>query len=302
MNPIPSQSVGDPGTEAPKASGPRPFSVWGLRDRELDVSGPVVMGILNLTPDSFSDGGELSSVALALGRARRMVEEGAGILDVGGESTRPGAAPVSVEAELERVLPLIEEAAGALSVPVSVDTRNAAVARAALRAGARIVNDVSGLRHDPEMAGVVAEEGAALVVSHMRGTPATMKERARYHDVVGEVVAELREGVEAALEAGVAPERIVVDPGIGFAKTGPQSLALLRGLDHLLALGRPVLVGPSRKSFIGEITGQPVGERSAGTLAACVLAYARGARIFRVHEVGPAIQALAVTRAILEAY
>ncbi len=196
----------------------------------------------------------------------------------------------------------IEEAAGALSVPVSVDTRNAAVARAALRAGARIVNDVSGLRHDPEMAGVVAEEGAALVVSHMRGTPATMKERARYHDVVGEVVAELREGVEAALEAGVAPERIVVDPGIGFAKTGPQSLALLRGLDHLLALGRPVLVGPSRKSFIGEITGQPVGERSAGTLAACVLAYARGARIFRVHEVGPAIQALAVTRAILEAY
>lgn len=301
MKPTSSQSAGHTGTETLEASGPPPLSMWILRERELDLSGPVVMGILNLTPDSFSDGGELSSVEAALRRARRLVEEGAGILDVGGESTRPGAAAVPVEEELGRILPFMEEAAREFSVPLSVDTRHAVVARAALRAGAGIVNDVSGLRHDPEMARVVAEEGAGLVISHMRGTPATMRGFARYRDVVGEVLTELRGSLEMAVEVGVGPDQIVVDPGIGFAKTGEQSLALLRGLNMLLELGRPVLVGPSRKSFIGAITGRPPDERSAGTLAACVLAYCRGARIFRVHEVASAKQALAVARAIVEA-
>ncbi len=257
------------------------------------------MGILNFTPDSFSDGGELGSVEEALERGMSMVEEGARILDVGGESTRPGARDVPPQDEMDRILPFLEAAQGTLPVPLSVDTRNAAVARAALRSGARIVNDVSGLRHDSEMARVVAEEGGSLVLSHMRGSPATMRERAVYDDVVGEVVDELRESLEWALAAGIEEDRIVVDPGIGFAKTGAQSLALLRKMETVGSLGRPILVGPSRKSFIGELTGAPPARRGPGTLAACVLAYRGGARIFRVHEVGPAVQALAVARAIL---
>jgi dihydropteroate synthase len=257
------------------------------------------MGILNVTPDSFSDGGTLGSPEFALDRGRRMVEEGAHILDVGGESTRPGATPVSPGEELDRVLPVVEALADSLPVPVSVDTRNSAVAREALRTGAEIVNDVSGLKHDPDMARTVADEGGALVVSHMRGTPATMKELATYRDVVAEVMEELRESLALAREVGIPEVRMVIDPGIGFAKTGAQSLALIRELDSLQALGHPILVGPSRKSFIGEISGAETGDRLPGTLAACILAYQRGARIFRVHDVKPLNQALAVTRAIL---
>jgi len=266
---------------------------------ELDTA--KVMGILNLTPDSFSDGGELPTMEAALTRARRLVAEGADVLDVGGESTRPGARPVSPDEEMLRVVPVIEALSSFLPVPISVDTRNAPVAREALRAGASIVNDVSGLAQDDRMASVVAEEGAGLVLSHMRGTPATMKELAVYDDVRTEVREELERSLEVARRAGIPDARIVVDPGIGFAKTGIQSLILLGGLGELGPLGRPILVGPSRKSFIGEVTGAPPGERGPGTLAACVLAYLQGVRIFRVHDVAPLVQALAVTRAIIEA-
>lgn len=291
------------GTGAFSASGPR-FSlpvrrVWELPGGgSLDLEGPVVMGVVNLTPDSFSDGGELPDLATALERARRMVREGAQIVDVGGESTRPGAPPVPPERELGRILGFVEAASAELPVPVSVDTRKARVARAAVAAGASIVNDVSGFRHDPRMAGTVAELGVATVLMHMRGEPADMQERTAYGDLVGEIRRELAESVSAAREAGVAEERIVVDPGIGFAKTADQNLELLRGLDGLLELGYPVMVGPSRKSFLGAVLGVPPKERAVGTAAACVLAYLGGARIFRVHDVEPVVQALRVTRAV----
>jgi dihydropteroate synthase len=287
------------GTEVPEAPGPRSrIDSWRLLRGELDLSGPVVMGILNLTPDSFSDGGVIASVEAALDRAWAMVEEGAGILDIGGESTRPGARPVPQGEEMERILPFFQAAAGTLPVPLSVDTRTASVAREALRCGAEIVNDVSGLKHDPRMAEVVAEGEGGLVLSHMRGTPATMRGMAVYDDVVAEVGNELRQSIALAHEAGIALDRIVVDPGIGFAKTGAQSLSLVRELRSILTLGRPVLIGPSRKSFIGDVTGVPTDDRLPGTIAACVFAYLRGARIFRVHEVGPVVQALQVARAL----
>jgi dihydropteroate synthase len=257
------------------------------------------MGVLNLTPDSFSDGGELGSLERALQRARVLVGEGARLLDVGGESTRPGARAVPVEEEMDRILPFIRAATEEGLGPISVDTRNAKVAREALRSGARIVNDVSGLMHDPEMARVVAEEGAGVVLSHMRGTPATMRDLAEYGDVVAEVKDELGASLSLALGAGIPRERIVVDPGFGFAKTRDQTLTLLRDLASLGSLGYPILVGPSRKSFLGEVTGLPPSERLPGTLAACVVAFSRGAKIFRVHDVAPTVQALRVAEAIL---
>jgi dihydropteroate synthase len=290
------------GTGTLEATGPRVFSEWCFSEGKLDLSTPAVMGIMNFTPDSFFDGGELTSVDVALNRARLLLMEGARILDVGGESTRPGADPVSVKEELERVLPFIRQASKAGSGPLSIDTRRAAVAREALRSGAQIVNDVSGLRHDPGLAKVVAEVGAGLVLSHMRGTPATMSELAEYGDVAEEVTQELGASLSLALDAGIPKERIVVDPGIGFSKTGGQSLDLLRNLASLQVLGCPIMVGPSRKSFIGEVTGLPPTERLPGTLAACVLAFSWGARIFRVHDVAPIVQGLSVTQAIFGAW
>ena len=231
------------GTGTPEAPGPSVFSgaevmldpalEWSMPGGVLDLRTPAVMAILNLTPDSFSDGGELGSPGLALDRARSFLDEGARILDVGGESTRPGAEPVPADEELARVLPFIHQASDAGLGPLSIDTRNALVAREALSSGARIVNDVSGLRHDPEMAGVVAEAGAGLVLSHMRGTPATMRGLAEYGNVASDVAGELRRSLVLALEAGIPKKNIVVDPGIGFAKTGTQSLALLRDLAAL---------------------------------------------------------------------
>ncbi|MEX0979675.1 MAG: dihydropteroate synthase [Gemmatimonadota bacterium] len=258
---------------------------------------PVVMGILNLTPDSFSDGGDLPTLERALERAAAMVGEGAGILDVGGESTRPGAAFVAEADERARVLPFIEEAALRFDVPISVDTRSSRVAREALAAGASIVNDVSGLAHDAAMARVVAESGAGVVLMHMRGDPKTMQERAVYHDVAAEVEAELTEAAERALRAGVPAEAIVLDPGFGFAKLPAHSLELLRELGRLTRSGFPLLVGPSRKGFIGTVVNRPPKERVEGTIAVCVAAYLRGARIFRVHDVGPVSRALAVIHA-----
>ncbi len=278
-----------------------PAAEWLVRGGRVALDRPVVMGIVNLTPDSFSDGGRFRGVEHALDEAEAMVHAGAGLVDVGGESTRPGAATVSVDEETARILPFVEGARDRLSVPVSVDTRKAEVARRALEAGAAIVNDVSALAHDSEMARVVAEAEAGVVLMHMRGEPATMAGYAEYGDVVGEMVSELRGALARAHEAGIEEERIVLDPGIGFAKAAGQSFTVLAGLARLCALGYPVLVGPSRKSFIGSVTDTTSAERVPGTVAACVAAYLQGARIFRVHDVEPVVQGLAVAEAIARA-
>ena len=291
------------GTGADEAPGPRflstpPRDFWRLPSGEMEISRPRVMGIVNLTPDSFSDGGDLPNLDAALRRAEEMIRDGATILDVGGESTRPGAGEVQVGEECERVVPFIEAASKAFGVPISIDTRKAGVARAALDAGAEIVNDVSGFGYDSDMPEVVKEHGAAAVLMHMRGDPDTMMENARYGDLLEEIGDELRTSVAIALSAGIPPESLVLDPGIGFAKNPVQSLLLLKDLDRLLEIGLPLLVGPSRKSFIGAILDVGPKERVAGTVAACVLAYQRGARIFRVHDVRPVAQALKVVEAI----
>lgn len=259
---------------------------------------PVVMGVLNLTPDSFSDGGSTPDLAAQLARARSMVEAGAGIIDVGGESTRPGAAELPAEEEIRRTLPFLRAFVPNSPVPVSIDTRKMAVAAVALEAGAEIVNDVSGLLFDPGMAGLVARTGAGLVLMHMRGTPSDMVDRADYDDVMSEVAGELEASLAVARREKIDPRRIVLDPGIGFAKSAQHSLQVLKGLTGLERLGFPILVGPSRKSFIGAVTGAPADHRIPGTVAACVMAFERGASVFRVHDVGEVVQALAVARAV----
>ncbi len=274
---------------------------WRTARRVLTLDRARVVGILNVTPDSFSDGGRHFAPADAVAAAQRMRAAGADLLDVGGESTRPDAVAPEPAVELRRVVPVIERIVAEVGLPVSVDTRRASVARAALAAGAEIVNDVSGLAHDPGMAALVAETGAGVIVMHMRGEPATMDRLAVYDDVVAEVARELAVQRDRALAFGVAPEAIVLDPGLGFAKTAEQSLALLAGLEALAALGHPVLVGPSRKRFLGAVTGRPVAERDAATAAACVAARLQGASLFRVHDVAAAKEALAVADAILSA-
>ena len=267
---------------------------------ELALGGrTLIMGIVNVTPDSFSDGGAFLDPAAAVEHGLRLAAEGADILDVGGESTRPGAAPVPLEEELRRVVPVVRGLAARCAVPVSVDTTKAAVARAALAEGAAIVNDVSALRFDPALGPAVAAAGAALVLMHMRGEPRTMQQGPRYDDLLGEVRAELAAALARAAAAGVDPARTIVDPGIGFGKSLEHNLELLERLGELEALGRPVLVGPSRKSFIGRITGAPPGERVEGTIAACCLAAARGAHVVRVHDVAAVRRGLAVADAIL---
>jgi dihydropteroate synthase len=258
------------------------------------------MGVLNATPDSFSDGGLLTDLAAATCRARSLEADGADLLDVGGESTRPGAEPVSVDEECARVVPLLERLRSDTDLPLSIDTRRAEVAREALSAGADVVNDVSGLG-DPAMGSVVAATGAGLVLMHMRGTPRTMADQARYDDVVAEVAAELGDALARSDAAGIDREAVVVDPGLGFAKTAEQSLALIAGLPRLrAALGRPVLLGPSRKSFLGGLVGgAPPAARDAGTAGACVAGLVLGARLFRVHDVRTARHALDVAHAIL---
>ena len=258
------------------------------------------MGVVNVTPDSFSDGGAFLDPDAAVAHGLRLAFEGADLLDVGGESTRPGADPVSAADELARVLPVLEGIrAGNAEVRLSIDTSKAAVAAAALDAGADYVNDVTALRADPDMAALVAERGAGVCLMHMLGTPRTMQAEARYDDVVTDVRAFLDARVEAAVAAGIALERIEVDPGIGFAKTLDHNLELLRRLDELTALGRPLVLGTSRKSFLGRITGRETAERVAATLATVVMGYERGAEVFRVHDVAPARDALAVAAATL---
>ncbi len=268
-----------------------------------------LMGIINVTPDSFSDGGRFLAPAAALEHGRALAGEGAEILDVGGESTRPGAEPVSTAEELRRTVPVLEEiAAAGLGVRLSIDTVKAPVAAAAIEAGASIVNDVSALRADPEMAGLVAASGVECCLMHMLGEPRTMQREPRYGgDVVDEVKAFLQERLEFAVAAGIAEERIVLDPGIGFGKTLAHNLALLGRLHELCALGRPILVGTSRKSFLGLLGARAHGlaeplaadRRLPGTLATCVLALERGATIFRVHEVAAVAEALTVAAATL---
>jgi dihydropteroate synthase len=267
-----------------------------------------VMGVLNVTPDSFSDGGLFARAPAAIEHARKLVAEGADIIDVGGESTRPGAEPVSAEEELARVGPVLERLdPAAIGAQISIDTRKAPVARAALAAGASFINDVSALRADPQMAGLVADSGVECCLMHMRGEPHTMQRDPRYTDVVDEVKAFLHERLQFALHEGVAEEQVLLDPGIGFGKTAAHNLELLRRLDELLALGRPLLIGTSRKSFIArtlEVSTTPerppgAPELLAGTVATNVLALARGASVFRVHEVAPVRAALAVAAATL---
>ncbi len=261
------------------------------------------MGVVNVTPDSFSDGGLYLDSEAAIAHGRELAAEGADILDVGGESTRPGAEAVSAELELERTAPVVEALAGeaGAGVPVSIDTSKAEVARAALDAGAAIINDVTALRTDPDLAALCAERGCALVLMHMQGSPRTMQESPSYGDVVDDVRAFLAERIEAATSAGVAEGRIWVDPGIGFGKTVEHNLELLRRLGELRALGRPIVIGSSRKRFLGSLTGREVDERLGGTVASNVLALAAGAEVFRVHDVLAVRQALEVAEVILGA-
>jgi dihydropteroate synthase len=261
-----------------------------------------IMGVVNVTPDSFSDGGQYLDRAAAIAHGLELEAEGAAILDVGGESTRPGAASVPEDEELRRVIPVIEGLiASGCRAQISIDTSKSGVAARALAVGAALVNDVTAFRGDPEIAAVVAEAEADCCLMHMLGTPRTMQDDPRYDDVVGDVKAFLEERMGFAIAHGIAEDRIMLDPGIGFGKTVEHNLELVRRLGELVELGRPVVIGTSRKSFLGKITGREVDDRVAATVATNVLAYERGARVFRVHDVAPVRDALTVTAATVTA-
>lgn len=259
---------------------------------------PLVMGILNVTPDSFSDGGQFYDHSAAVEHARAMRASGADILDIGGESTRPGSKPVSIEEEINRTCPVIQEVAPEVDVPISIDTQKCAVAEAALDAGAEIINDVSALRTDPDLAALAADRDVPVVLMHMQGTPRTMQENPTYDEVVRDVMRWLEERIEYAVQAGIAEERLIVDPGFGFGKTLGHNLELLRRLHELHALGRPLMVGTSRKSMLGMILDAPPEERLSGTLATVAAAVLAGCHVVRVHDVGPAMDAVRVCEAI----
>ncbi len=273
------------------------------KGRVLDLGSRThIMGILNVTPDSFSDGGRHADTARAITQARLMAAQGADIIDVGGESTRPGAEPVSEDEELRRIVPVIERLASELTIPISVDTYKSRVARKALEAGASIVNDISGLRFSLDMAGVAAEHGAAVVIMHIKGTPRDMQQNPVYTDVVAEVRSYLADSITIAVQAGVKPESILVDPGIGFGKTLEHNLALLNRLGELRSLGRPILLGTSRKKFIGTVLGiAEADRRQEGTAATIALGIERGARVVRVHDVAQMVKVARMTDAIVRA-
>jgi dihydropteroate synthase len=275
-----------------------PPQTWTIAGGSIPLDRPVIIGIVNVTPDSFSDGGHFATVERAVAHAEQLTADGCRLIDVGGESTRPGAAPVPPAEEIARVVPVIRELARRGLGPVSVDTRKAEVARAALDAGAAVVNDVSGLAFDAQLAAVVAGAECGVIVMHMRGTPDTMDRLAEYRQVATEVAAELGVAAGRAEAAGVARERIAVDPGFGFAKTPAHNFRLLDELATIVALGYPVAVGPSRKRFLGAATGRPVDDRDRATAVACALAWERGARLFRVHDVALTREALAVASAL----
>lgn len=286
-----------PGSAADRESASGTGEEWSVRGGAVALDRPVVVGIVNVTPDSFSDGGRHLDPGEAAARARDLVRQGADVLDVGAESTRPGAEPVAEEEEWRRLAPALERITE-LPVPVSVDTRRSGTARRALEAGAAIVNDVSGLESDPALAEVVAGSGAGLIVMHMRGTPRAMQEDTEYRDLIGEVLDGLRSSVRRARSAGCSAAQLVVDPGIGFGKSARGSLRLLARAGTFRRAGAPVMVGPSRKSFIGETLDLPLEERVEATAAACVVALERGARLFRVHDVRPVRRALDMAAAI----
>ncbi len=289
-----------------------------MKDGVLDLSRTRIMGIINITPDSFSDGGRFRGAgpgkpiagcgaagfrpdySKAIEAALKMAEDGADILDIGGESTRPGAISVSDKEEIERVLPVIEGIRKYSDIPVSVDTFKSVTARAAIEAGASIINDISGLRFDPEMAGVAAKTGAAVVIMHIKGTPADMQTEPRYSDLMGEVKEYLKTGIDMALEAGVPADKILIDPGIGFGKTLEHNLELIARLGEIAGIGYPVVLGVSRKAFIGKLTGEaPVSDRLEGAISASVLGIANGASIIRAHDVKASRRAADVADAIL---
>jgi dihydropteroate synthase len=278
------------------------YPEWHLPDRTLTVGPrPLVLGIVNVTPDSFSDGGQYAAAEAAIAHGLALAEQGADLLDVGGESTRPGSLPVPLEEELRRVLPVVEGLRARTNVPLSVDTSKAEVARRCLAAGASIINDVMALRGDPEMAEVVRDAGAGVVLVHAQGTPATMQLSPHYEDVVAEVTQFFQERLQVLGEVGIAADRVVLDPGIGFGKTQEHNLELLARLAEFGRLGRPVCLGASRKGFLGRITGRPVPRRLAGSLAVVCHALARrAAQVFRVHDVEETRDAVNVFAAISE--
>lgn len=270
------------------------------RDFDLDLSSKThVMGILNVTPDSFSDGGLFYESERAVEHGLKMVEEGADIIDIGGESTRPGSEPVSEEEEIKRVVPVIKKLVSQIKVPISIDTYKSRVARAALDAGASIVNDISGLRFDPDMKKVVAEYKVPVVVMHIKGTPKTMQMAPTYEALIPEIMDYLREGIMMAKEAGIPEDLIIIDPGIGFGKTFEHNLEIINRLREFTYLEKPILIGPSRKAFIGKILGDvPPGMRLEGTLAAVAISAYKGANIVRVHDVPEAVKVLRVVDSI----
>ena len=273
-----------------------------LRCRQFEFTFPrpaLVMGIVNVTPDSFSDGGSFLEPSAAVDHALELVEQGAGIVDIGGESTRPGAQPVEEREELRRVVPVLHALAGRLHVPISIDTMKPGVARAALEAGASIINDVAANREDDAMWRLAAETGAGYVCMHMQGTPQTMQKNPAYKDVVGEVAAFFSERINRMCDCGIRREQLILDPGIGFGKTLEHNLELLGGLSRFVALQRPVLLGVSRKSFIGKLAGVRPGARLAGALACACLAVEAGVQIIRAHDVAETVEALRMTEAIL---
>lgn len=271
-----------------------------IGNRTLEIGKKTyVMGILNLTPDSFSDGGKFLDVQVALDQAKQMLSAGADIIDIGGESTRPGSDPVSAAEEIERVLPVIEQLKKEAQAPVSIDTTKAAVAEAAIKAGVDMVNDISGLRFDPDMARVVAEANLPVCLMHIKGQPKNMQQKPVYTDVMEEVINYLSEGLAIAQKAGILLEKIIVDPGIGFGKTVEHNLEILRRLRELKALGRPVLIGTSRKSLIGQVLGLPVDQRLEGTAATVALSIVNGADIIRVHDVKAMSRVAKMTDAIV---
>ncbi|MDA1013198.1 MAG: dihydropteroate synthase [Planctomycetota bacterium] len=276
--------------------------LWTFRDRNYRLgSFPLIMGILNATPDSFSDGGQYFDAAAAVARGLALVGEGADIIDVGGESTRPGSQAVSLEEELRRTIPLIEQLAGQTSAPISIDTTKAEVARQAMAAGAEIINDISGLTFDDRMLDVARETAAGVICMHIQGTPQTMQTSPCYDDVVAEVSAYLADRVQRMEAAGIPSERVVVDPGIGFGKTAEHNVRILSNVAAFRSLGRPVLIGHSRKRFLAKVLGRPVEERSAGTIGVAIAVAAQSADIIRVHDVLPIRDALLAWHTIHDA-
>jgi dihydropteroate synthase len=269
-----------------------------LMSGNLSGNRPLVMGIVNVTPDSFSDGGMYLSSEKAIEHAHKLVEEGADIIDIGGESSRPGAISITDEEEIERVQPVLEGLIPGITVPISIDTRKAKVAKMACALGATIINDISGLRAEPEIAEVAARFETHLVLMHMRGTPDTMQVGIQYNDLLGEISSFLATAAELAMRAGVDKEKIIIDPGIGFGKTVEHNFTLIKKLDLLAKLGYPILIGVSRKSFIGKSLDLPVGERLEGSLAAAIYAAIKGAAIIRVHDVLSTVRALRILELI----